>query len=85
MNSEHPLTTLILPMVSSKYVSRYVIMQVMLEAGEGFLKVEKVEGKDGQPDLLITMDRSKLETVGAPAIAKFLEKLQVYKSTADIK
>lgn len=65
--------------------ARYVILQVMLEAGEGFLKVEKLEGKDGQPDLLITMDRSKLETVGAPAIAKFLEKLQVYKSTADIK
>ena len=42
-------------------------------------------GEDGKPDLLISMDRSKLETVGAPAIAKFLHKLQVYKATADIK
>ena len=57
----------------------------MLEAGEGFLKVEKVEGQDGQPDLLISMDRSKLLSVGAPAIAKFLTKLQIYKATADIK
>jgi hypothetical protein len=35
-------------------------MQVMLEAGENFLKVEQVEGADGQPDLLITMDRTKV-------------------------
>lgn len=65
--------------------ARYVIMQVMLEAGEDFLKVEKVEGKDGKPDLLITMDRSKVETVGAKAIAAFLQKLQVYKSLGDDK
>lgn len=65
--------------------ARYVIMNVMLEAGQGFLKVEKVEGNDGQPDLLISMDRSKLLTVGAPAIAKFLTRLQIYKATADIK
>ena len=49
------------------------------------IKVEKVEGKDGKPDLLISMDRSKLESVGAPAIAAFLNKLQIYKATADIK
>jgi hypothetical protein len=35
-------------------------MQVMLEAGENFLKVEQVEGADSQPDLLITMDRTKV-------------------------
>jgi len=39
---------------------RFVIMQVMLEAGQSFLKVEQVEGADGQPDLLITMDRTKV-------------------------
>jgi hypothetical protein len=39
-------------------------MQVMLEAGENFLKVEQVEGADGQPDLLITMDRTKVNTRG---------------------
>merc|ERR1719312_2333071 len=65
--------------------ARFVMMNVMLKAGNGFLKVEKVEGKDGKPDLLITMDRSKLATVGGPAISNFLTKLQIYKSTADIK
>lgn len=65
--------------------ARYVIMNVMLEAGQGFLKIEKVTGEDGKPDLLITMDQSKLESVGQPAIARFLQKLQVLKSTADDK
>jgi hypothetical protein len=37
-------------------------MQVMLEAGENFLKVEQVEGADSQPDLLITMDRTKVNS-----------------------
>merc|ERR1712002_461245 len=57
----------------------------MLEAGEGFLKIEKVQDADGKSDLLITMDRSKLESVGAPAISKFLAMLQVLKSTGDDK
>ena len=114
------------------FLSRFVILGVMLEAGDGFCKVEKVIGSDGKPDLLLSVDRytfisnadhqskstnasdynqwaigkmfsgcvnymcsfynillnfqrSKLESIGAPAIAKFLCKLQVYKSTADIK
>ena len=57
----------------------------MLAAGEDFLRVEKTTGEDGNPDLLITMDRSKIATVGAPAISKFLVELQVYKSTGDVK
>ena len=62
----------------------FVIMQVMLEAGGDFLTIKEVVGEDGKPDLLITMDREKVMTVGKPAIAAFLLKLQVYKSTGNI-
>merc|ERR1719244_2026928 len=65
--------------------ARFVIMQVMLEAGQEFLTIKEVTGEDGAPDLLLTMDREKVMTVGQPAIASFLQKLQVYKSTGDIK
>ena len=64
--------------------AEYVIMQVLLEAGEDFLIVKDVVGDDGKSDLLITMDREKIMTVGKQAIAGFLCKLQVYKSTGDI-
>jgi len=63
--------------------ARFVIVGVFLEAGQGFLKIDQVTGEDGQPDLLITMDKTKLHSVGAPAIANFLNKLQVYKSTGN--
>ena len=62
----------------------YFSFQVMLEAGQDFVTIKETVGEDGQPDLLLSMDRSKLMTVGHPAIADFLTKLQIFKSTADI-
>ena len=57
--------------------ARYVILQVMLEAGEGFVTVEQITGEDGKPDILMKMDRTKIATVGKKCIEDFLVKLQV--------
>ena len=64
--------------------ARFVLLHVMLNAGEGFVDVKEVKGEDGNPDLLLTMDRSKLVSVGKPAMGEFLKKLQVFKSLGDV-
>jgi len=60
--------------------ARYVILNVLREAGEGFVTVEQTE--DGP---LVKLDRSKIDTVGVTAIGNFLLKLMVYKATADFE
>ena len=59
---------------------------MLLEAGEDFVTIKEARNEDdGQPDLHLSMDRSKLMSVGKPAIEKFLIKLQVYKSTGNFE
>ena len=57
--------------------ARYVILRVLLEAGEGLVKIEKFTGEDGKPDVRVILDRAKILSVGKPAIGNFLRKLQV--------
>jgi dipeptidyl-peptidase-3 len=62
--------------------ARYAIMRVMLEAGQDFLQIKPFK-IDNQESLQICLDRSKIRSVGAPAVSEFLTKLQIYKATAD--
>ena len=61
--------------------ARFAILQCMLEAGDGFVTIKKNE-KD---ETVLSMDRSKIPTVGVPAIGRFLQRVQVYKATANFE
>ncbi|XP_012580585.1 PREDICTED: dipeptidyl peptidase 3 [Condylura cristata] len=64
--------------------ARFVILRVLLEAGEGLVTVTPTTGADGRPDARVRLDRSKIRSVGKPALERFLRKLQVLKSTGDV-
>ena len=59
--------------------ARYVILRVLMEADSTMINIENLTGEDGQPDLLIKLDREKIKTTAKEAIANFLMRLQVNK------
>ncbi|KAJ5556878.1 Dipeptidyl-peptidase 3 [Penicillium frequentans] len=63
--------------------ARYSILRTFLAAGDDFVKLSYT--KDDLSDLEIRLDRSKILTHGRPAVEKYLQKLHVYKSTADVE
>lgn len=67
--------------------ARHAILKVFLSAGPEFCRLDyETNSADGSiTDLTIHLDRSKIESHGRPAVAKFLQKLQVFKATADLK
>ncbi|EGR33365.1 hypothetical protein IMG5_055080 [Ichthyophthirius multifiliis] len=64
---------------------RWVILQVLLEGGNGFVTVEKCQHPENKEKdwIKVHMDRTQIRTTGLESMKKFLLKLQVYKSTAD--
>lgn len=63
--------------------ARFSILQTFLQAGDGFAKFDYKE--DDLSDLTVRIDRSKITTVGRKAVEKYLQKLHVYKATADVQ
>ncbi|KAK9479712.1 peptidase family M49-domain-containing protein [Lipomyces japonicus] len=63
--------------------ARFSILKAFLEYGDkSFVKLNYT--KDDFSDLEIELDRSKILTHGHPAIKEYLQKLHVYKSSADV-
>ena len=61
--------------------ARFVILRVLMEAGKGFVTIKKIRDDEGKDDVILTMDRSQIDTVGKTAIEHFLRKLQVCLSS----
>lgn len=67
----------------SHVTAGFALFQVMLRAGENFVQIEETKRND-KDYLIVHMDRTKINTVGKKAVGDFLNRLNVYKSTADV-
>ena len=64
--------------------ARFSILKTFLRAGEGFCVVDVVEdGNGGLEDLTVRIDRQKICGVGRKAVEDYLQRLHVFKATAD--
>ena len=63
--------------------ARFAILRTFLDAGDGFC--ELAHEKEDLSDLVIRLDRGKILSHGRRAVEKFLQKLHVFKSTADVE
>ena len=71
--------------------ARFSILKVFLEAGGAFCELEcSYHESDGRKEgalegLTIRLDRTKILEFGRPAVEDYLQKLHIYKCTADIE
>ncbi|KAF2790206.1 dipeptidyl-peptidase III [Melanomma pulvis-pyrius CBS 109.77] len=63
--------------------ARFSILRTFLNAGVEFCELEHKE--DDLSDLTLRLERSKILTLGRPAVEDYLQKLHIYKSTADVE
>ena len=63
--------------------ARFSIMKCFMEAGDDFCTLKYKN--DDLSDLTIHIDRSKVLTTGRKAVESYLQKLHIYKSTANVE
>lgn len=63
--------------------ARYSILQCFLSAGDSFVSLDSTA--EDHSDLTIHLDRSKIRSHGLKAVEKYLQKLHIYKASADVK
>jgi dipeptidyl-peptidase-3 len=63
--------------------ARFSILRTFLDAGKEFCSLDYTS--DDLSDLTIKLERSKILSHGRPAVEKYLQKLHIYKATADVK
>ncbi len=62
--------------------ARFSILRCFLEAGNDFVRLSHTQ--PDLSDLVIVLDRSKILSHGRPAVERYLQRLHVYKATADV-
>jgi dipeptidyl-peptidase-3 len=70
-------------MIQAHMMARFSILRCFLDAGKEFASLDYT--KDNLSDLTVKIDRSKIISHGRPAVEKYLQKIQVYKATADLE
>ncbi|KAF2428880.1 dipeptidyl-peptidase III [Tothia fuscella] len=63
--------------------ARFSILRTFLDAGEEFCKLDY--SANDASDLTIKLNRNKIISMGRPAVEKYLQKLHIYKATADVE
>ena len=65
--------------------ARYSILKTFLDAGDGFCTLDYDKSDEVLSDLTIRLDRNKILTHGRPAVEAYLQRLHIFKSTADVE
>ncbi|KIW95081.1 uncharacterized protein Z519_03664 [Cladophialophora bantiana CBS 173.52] len=66
--------------------ARFSILRTFMDGGENFCELKSPNGDIRNPDdLEIHLDRGKILSHGRPAVEAYLQKLHIYKSTADFE
>ncbi|KAK5937926.1 hypothetical protein PMZ80_010055 [Knufia obscura] len=63
--------------------ARFSILRTFMNAGKDFVRLEST--KDDMSDLTIHLNRNKILSTGRKAVEAYLQKLHIYKATADVE